>query len=538
MNQPTGERPAPFVAATHSDGRTIIRGSVSCDLGHVIDGSGADGPDGVFVRWRVLDGEFTLDTDRYGMFPCYYCVGSNTLRVSPSIPRLLADGAPATLDDEALAVFLRLGFFLDDRTPFQAIRAVPPGARLTWRNGQFTLSRRSVVSQREAVLTRSATIDEYIDLFRAAIEKRPPTGRTLVPLSGGRDSRHILLALLESGATGIECVTHYNYPSRRDDDVEIAAAACARLGVRHIVLRQKEPRFRAELRKNRLTNFCSDEHAQSLVLADFVCDRADTLYDGIAGDVLSGGLKLTPERVDLFARGDLETLARHLLAAGLPLGLRSLPAERAESVIARLLTAGAYQRFARDLAVASVASELARHVEAPNPVGSFFFWNRTRREIALSPYALMNGVRHVYAPYLDRRVFDLLASLPAAWLLDHTFHDEAIARAYPVVADLPYAVGGTRAPTPADRRAFRRFAVDAGAYAALARRSTLIQQSFVVPRFLRAALDGDYYQRLDWMIPLRVLHLLQIERCSGKPDSVTAGGRPGQLRQRIDSQVL
>ena len=338
--------------------------------------------------------------------------------------------------------------------------------------------------------------------------RRPPEDQSLVPLSGGRDSRHILLALHESGATGIECVTYHHYPPRRSDDVDIAAAACARLGLPHTVLHQGEPRFRAELRKNRLTSFCTDEHAQSLVLADFVCDRTDRLYDGIAGDVLSGGLNLTPERVDLFARGEVEMLARHLLQADrqvVRLG------ERGEAVIARLLTAAAYQRFGFDLAVASVGSELAHHVDAPNPVGSFFFWNRTRREIALSPYAMVNGVRRVYAPFLDHRVFDLLSSLPPAWLLDHRFHDEAMARVYPVLADLPYARGGNRTLTRADRSAFRRFAVDAGVYA-LGHRSMLVRRSYVVPCFLRAALDGDYFRRLDWMAPFRLLHLLQVER--------------------------
>jgi asparagine synthase (glutamine-hydrolysing) len=508
MNQPTVDRAVPFFAATYSDGRTLTRGSVSCDLGHVIDSSEADGPDGVFVRWRVQADEFTLSTDRYGTYPCYYSLGPNTLRVSPSIPRLLADGAPVTLDDEALAVFFRLGFFLDDRTPFRAIRAVPAGARLTWRNGQFTLSAGGVLLQPKASVTRSAALDGYIDLFREAMRKRPPADRSVVPLSGGRDSRHILLALRDSGATGIECVSYHHYPPRSNDDVEIAASACARLGFPHILLHQGEPRFRAELRKNTLTSFCTDEHAQSLVLADFVRDRADTLYDGIAGDVLSGGLNLTPERVDLFARGDVEVLARHLLQ-----GDRQVVrlGGRAEAVIARLLTAAAYRRFGFDRAVASVAAELARHVNAPNPVGSFFFWNRTRREIALCPYAMVNGVRRVYAPFLDHRVFDLLASLPADWLLDHRFHDEAIARAYPVLADLPYARGGNRTLTPADRSAFRRFAVDAAVYA-LGHRSALVQQSYVVPRFLRAALDGDYFRSLDWMAPFRLLHLLQLER--------------------------
>ena len=68
-------------------------------------------------------------------------------------------------------------------------------------------------------------------------------------------------------------------------------------------------------------------------------------------------------------------------------------------MIARLLTPAGYQRFGFDLAVASVASELAQHAAAPNPVGSFFFWNRTRREIALSPYAMVNGVRRSTHPF-------------------------------------------------------------------------------------------------------------------------------------------
>jgi asparagine synthetase B (glutamine-hydrolysing) len=108
-------------------------------------------------------------------------------------------GAPTGFDEAALAVFLRLGFFLGDDTPFQSIRTLPPDGTLTWEAGTVTISGgyRFVRPQR---LSRDAAIDGFIDLFRQAMSRRPPAGQdVVVPLSGGRDSRHILLELCESG---------------------------------------------------------------------------------------------------------------------------------------------------------------------------------------------------------------------------------------------------------------------------------------------------------------------------------------------------
>ena len=56
------------------------------------------------------------------------------------------------------------------------------------------------------------------------------------------------------------------------------------------------------------------------------------------------------------------------------------------------------------------------------------------------PYGILRNVSTVYTPYLDHEVFDLLSSLPPVIFEDHAFHDDAIARAYPEFADLPYAV--------------------------------------------------------------------------------------------------
>ena len=57
-------------------------------------------------------------------------------------------------------------------------------------------------------------------------------------------------------------------------------------------------------------------------------------------------------------------------------------------------------------------AELAKHADAPNPVASFFFWNRTRREVSLIPYGLLRTIPTVHSPFLDHDLYDLMTSLP------------------------------------------------------------------------------------------------------------------------------
>jgi asparagine synthetase B (glutamine-hydrolysing) len=490
---------APYFRAVRQRGGVTVSGTETCTRGHALATRPGLEPDGIFVGWHWDGDRLSVWNDRYGFHPCYYHAGPDGVSVSPSIPALLAAGAPVDLDDDALAVFTRVGFFLDDATPFRAIRTLPAGSRLTWCDGHTEIARASRPEPpRERRLERSAALDAYIDVFRAAIRRRLRAGaRTCVPLSGGRDSRHILLELDHAGARPDACVSYEHYPPRRNADVAVAAALCRRLNVPHVVLQQREPRLRAELRKNQITSFCSDEHAQVLVLADHVRGRVDALYDGIAGDVLSGGLFLDRERLELVERGAFEALARLLLAG------------RGEDARAGLVTAPTAHRLRLERAVASLAAELARHADAPNPIGSFYFWNRTRREIALGPYALVDGVADVFAPYLDHEVFDLLTSLPASLLLDHAFHTDAIARAFPRLQDVPYAAKGRI--TEADRRSVRRFAIEAAAYAAGGGSSSVVRLRYVLPRLLRGALDGDY-TKLDWFGPVQAIYLLQLER--------------------------
>ncbi len=433
-------RAAPSIRVVADPGGGLrVDGEAQCELGHRLAPS-RHGSDGVFASWRFADGRLTVATDRYGFYPLYYAVGANEIVVSPSVAALLERGVSRALDLDALAVFLHVGFFLRDETPFRAIRAVPPGGRVVWTRAGLS-AEGAPFSTAAADIDRAAALDAYVATFRQAMGRRPPRGRVAVPLSGGRDSRHILLELVAAGASPDVSVTARFFPPRPDEDAAVAPRIAAALGVPHVLLDQGDER-EAESSKNLATGFCADEHAWFRVVGEFLGRAVDTVYDGIGGDVLSAGLFLSPPRVQAYAEGRYDEVATVFMKP------------RHAATLTRLLAPGVREQLAPARARARVAGELAAHAGAANPIGSFAFWNRTRREIALAPYRMIGGTATVYAPYLDHDLYDLLATLPARMLMDRTFHTDAIRRAFPEHAGLAYerddaAYGRAR---PHDRR--------------------------------------------------------------------------------------
>lgn len=495
----------PYVVVTTAGGRQEVRGMPSCSLGHQISGPAHRQPDGVFARWSWDGSRLRVWNDRYGLYPLYYAMKPGWIGVSPSIPALLAHGASTALDDAALAVFLRVGFFIGDRTPFRHIKAVPPDVSFDWADGRLSVTGTAALGRLQS-LTRSEALDGYITLFRSALARRPPRAGFVLPLSGGRDSRHILLELHAAGHRPSFCVTTWRFPPRPGGDVQVAAAIAAALQLPHVALEQTRSRFRAELEKNAKTGFCTDEHAWVLALAEYLDGRATTIYDGIGGGVLSAGAFLDRDRVRLFEAGRFPDLAE---------SLRTMT----ESPLKRLLTRDAFRRFNRDLFVAEMTAELERHAAAPNPVSSFYFWNRTRREIALAPHALLNGSGTVFCPYVDHDVYDLLASLPADMFLDHEFHTQAIHRAHPGFRAIPFE--DKTAPPAGVRGHFLRFLLELLWHFGVPPRSTLVNGSNVV----RGTLSWLAWGRRPLWSPILALYLLQLERAAEEDAGATSRRR-------------
>ncbi len=488
------------------------RGVSSCTLGHRLPGSAQGSQDGIYAAWHWDGQTLHVDNDRYGFYPLYYFHSSDGIGVSPSLVRLLAEGAPADLDDTALGVFLRLGFFLGEDTPFKAIRALPPAAKFQWTKGQLSLSGEMAHLPPQS-MSRSAAIDAFIFLFRQAMQRRHlPDVPIVLPLSGGRDSRHILFELCVSGRAPVSCFTLRHFPPRADEDARVAVELARTLALPHQILDQPQSRLQAEFRKNVQTNFCADEHAQLLPLTDALLGQPQVIYDGIGGDMLSAGLMLDEQEIDFAAAGHFSEWAEAILDTH----CNPLPSE---ADLSRLLPRSLYQRFSRERAHARVLEELNRHRDTPNPGNQFYFWNRTRREIALGPYSMPGQETTVFSPYLDHDLYDFLASLPAEAILDCNLHTETIARAYPKYARIayekPYAQDWQ---SQRSRRFFRHWTRETLGVLQKSMPS-LVHRSALFPRLTVSLLRGS--GSIINVGPL-ILYLLQLESVSTPADALAA----------------
>jgi asparagine synthase (glutamine-hydrolysing) len=415
----------PFFFASRSGDEVVVRGQALCQLGHRLPPRTADVPDGVFAGWSWDGRTLEVEHDRYGLYPLFYYSRGEEFAVAPSVVTLLREGAAPDLDPDALAVFLQLGFFIDDETPFKHIRAVPPSVRFAW-DGKLDIGPHRDLGARLDI-PRQEALQAYADLFRDAVRRRLPNAQVVVPLSGGRDSRHILLELCEAGVRPESCVTAIRYGGG-NNDVEVASMLAHSLDLEHVVL-ERGPRLLAELRKNLATSFCADEHAWLMPLAEHLNGRPVTIYDGIAGDVLSASLFQKPAWLELYGKGRFVELAKTLVG------------KRRDGITA---LGGPEARRLADTALDRIAVELQRYADATNPCSMFFFWNRTRREIALAPFGLLAGVEPCFCPYLDHELFDFLTSLPPEITIDRTFHTDTIALAHPSAPKVPYAVANRR----------------------------------------------------------------------------------------------
>ena len=380
--------------------------------------------DGVFVRWAFQNNRLQLSTDRLGLYPIYYLQHENQLMLSNSI-ELIRQHQPLTLDTEAVAIFFRLGFYLGQRTAFKGLCRPNGQLQVSVSAGGLELS---ISRPTQSQVDNSDFEQQYCDLMHHALQ--PLVGQTpalYMPLTGGKDSRHIFLSLRQAGLKPDCCYTVSVLAPHYNDDQQVAQQLCQRTALMHQALAAETKLISSEQRKNLLTNFETRDHSWATPVARYLDTRpAGIVLDGFGGDVLSQSSIVTPEMHSAYHAEDWERLVK----------LIARPNQYNNSWLTE-----AYQDFIIDERVLAeqLLAELKSFTGTVNPVAQFYFWNRSRRTIAISSIRFMTGRSLAYFPFMQQQLVDFLFSLPPALYFSGSFHSRVLQRLAGDLATVPFA---------------------------------------------------------------------------------------------------
>lgn len=199
-----------------------------------------------FALWDRRERQLHLVRDRLGEKPLFHRQVDGTFLFASELQALhLPAGLRATVDRDALAAYMRLGFVPAPRTILQDVRSLEPGCGLTvssdgsvrdWRYWSCAdVARRSAADPFEGSAT--AATDELDGLLRDAVRRRlvadVPLGAFL---SGGLDSSLVVAAMQAESSAPVRTFT-VAFDAASHDEAAEAAMVARHLGTDHTELR-------------------------------------------------------------------------------------------------------------------------------------------------------------------------------------------------------------------------------------------------------------------------------------------------------------
>ncbi len=185
------------------------------------------------VIWDSAKRELTVINDRFGLKPLYLAQVAGRLLVSTEIKALLADPAlRRTWSLTGVAEFFTFGYFLNDDTLFENVRALPPAACATYNVADGHLRIEPYWRARPNAV--GGGVDERVKAlessFVTAVARRARPGERLgLSLSGGMDARTILGVMPRN----IDSLTSVSIGVEGSIDHRCASRLAALAGVPH-----------------------------------------------------------------------------------------------------------------------------------------------------------------------------------------------------------------------------------------------------------------------------------------------------------------
>lgn len=288
--------------------------------------------DGMFglAIWDQRTRTLLLARDCAGEKPLFYArINGEVLFASELQCLLRHPELSRELDPDALSDFLALGYILEPRTPFKAIRRVRAGTYMRFTpDGEETVRYWDPASFAIEPREPKRAVEELRTLIDTAIAKQVmsdvPVG---VFISGGLDSS--LLATIASQKIGVEKVHTFSaqFTESSYDESADAAVLAKWMGTKHVPVRTDETTLLEALRN--VTTRVAEPIADPAILPTFLLARTarnhvKVILSGEGADELFGGYptylghKIAPvyDGMPSFARAALRRAVYSLPASG------------------------------------------------------------------------------------------------------------------------------------------------------------------------------------------------------------------------------
>ena len=292
-----------------------------------------------------------IASDPSGCLPLYIHVGRDTISFANDFPGLQVIAPPLVRDPLGCAELYWFGYPIADRTIFRDVFRTPPGAILTidWRDGRIATETWARPAERQPPGDPSETGRDLIAAMRTACRRlQVPGHRYGIKLSGGMDSRLI------AGSWQDPALRAFTFTAPGTIECGITRRLARALAI-PLAVTTLEGDFFSSLNAPIFPKHAVMDFFHHALLPEMQAAGIDCALDGIAGDVLFGGLALK-------RKGGLRAALQNLLGAAAP-SFGDLPDEAAAAD--RLRPDPRRRRSAAGLARRSAAR--ARGPEARRP---------------------------------------------------------------------------------------------------------------------------------------------------------------------------
>jgi asparagine synthetase B (glutamine-hydrolysing) len=378
--------------------------------------------------------------DPTGCLPLYIHVGRDAVTFANDFPGLQAISPPFARDPLGCAELYWFGYQIGNRTIFRDVFRTPPGSILTidWRDRSIGAETWTKPRERPAAGDPSEVGRDLIDAMRTACRRlHVPERRYGIKLSGGMDSRLIAGSWQDPGLHAFTYAAPHTIECRITEKLARALA----LPIEVVAV---EGDFFSRLHAPLYPKHALAEFFHQALTPRMREAGIDCALDGLAGDVLFGGLALK-------RKGGARAALQNLFGMPAPsLGSDVSDQEAAEIIFGQIRVAdatlpavSAEPMQAINALKADALDDIAREFPNCDPglpfdrrYIRFAIRNRMRRDVALQGAICRPDVETLY-PFLDRDVQAVAARISSAQAAGKKFYRRLYREQLPRIAGVP-----------------------------------------------------------------------------------------------------